>query len=154
MRFKNFTITLTLICLSVIAFAGLVLLPITNGICASWTYKSVGRVNSGVLNVNYKMDLVGRGWSLTGHLSAGPGAAIASAAPEIDGENDFTETHAWIGYANAYASREKCHEYRLKSWSIRYHEKVTIPAKESYSTGDLRAKVVVGTRAWATGEVK
>ena len=36
MRFKNLTITLTLTCLSVVALAGLVLLPITNGIC-DWT---------------------------------------------------------------------------------------------------------------------
>ena len=36
MRFKNLTITLTLTCLSIVAITGLVLLPITNGIC-EWT---------------------------------------------------------------------------------------------------------------------
>ena len=154
MRFKNLTIILTLTCLSVVAFAGLVLLPISKGICASWIDTSIGSTNSKALYDNYKIDLTGRGWSLSGYLSAGPSSATASAAPSIDGLNDFTETHAWIGYANAHAKLEKCKVYRLKWWSSKYHEKITLPSKSDSSSGDLRAKVVVGTRAWARGEVK
>ncbi len=154
MRYRKLVITMTLACLSIIALAGLIFIPITDGICASWSDGSWASSKIKSLDVNFKIDESGRGWSLSGYLHAGLGSATASVTPSIDGLNDFTETHAWKGYVNAKARREKCTEYRLKWWSSKYHEKITIPGKERYSTGDLRAKVVVGTRAWARGEVK
>ena len=152
MRYKNLTITITLGCLSLVALAALVILPIKDGIC--WEHENWGFGEEKSLSNSYKMDSVGRGWSLYANISAGRTSAYAEAVPSITGLNDFTETHAWIGHANVSAKANACTVYRLKWWSNIYHKQVEIEEKTSSSSGDLRAKVAVGMRAWGEGEVK
>lgn len=150
MRFKNLTITLTLTCLSIVALAGLVLLPITNGICASWTSDSFGGKS---LSDSYNMDQTHRGWSLYASVSAGANTASASASPSITGPEDFTETYAWIGYANTYAQVNACTVYRLKRWSKRYHDEIELDPDSDSASGEIRAKVVIAMQAWGSADV-
>ncbi|MYB65972.1 hypothetical protein F4X73_14875 [Candidatus Poribacteria bacterium] len=152
MRFKNLTITITLGCLSLVALAGLVMLPISDGIC--WEDNNFGNSKYKSLTNSKEIDVTGRGWNLSASLAATSHRASASATPSITGLNDFTETHAWIGHVNAYAQANACTVFRLKWWSNVYYKKVNIEAKSFESSGDLRAKVVVGLRAWGEGEVK
>lgn len=154
MRFKNLTIILTLTCLSVIAFAGLAFLPITNGICASWTDNSFGSIGRKSLSDNYSMDATFRGWSLSASVIAGANAASASASPSITGLGDFTESYAWIGHANTYAKVDACTVFRLKFWSDRYHDKIDLEEAQDSATGELRARVDIAKQAWASAEVK
>ena len=88
MRFKNLTIILTLMSLSVVAFVGLTLLPITDGIC-EWTGDKSSK--SYYLNSVHKDKKPnpnnpdawsedtreGRGWHLSASLSAGHNEAKA-----------------------------------------------------------------------------
>ena len=154
MRFKNLTIILTLTCLSIVAFAGLVLLPITNGLCASWSNNDIGSRSKETLFDNYSMDATYRGWSLSASVSAGANTASASASPSITGEDDFTETYAWIGYANTYVQLYACTVFRLKWWSSRYHKKIDLPQDPDSASGELRAKVVIAKQGWGSAKVK
>ena len=111
MRFKNLTIILTLMSLSVVAFVGLTLLPITDGIC-EWTGDKSSK--SYYLNSVHKDKKPnpnnpdawsedtreGRGWHLSASLSAGHNEAKASVSPSIYGERAFTEDDRFSGTAN------------------------------------------------------
>ncbi len=110
MRFKNLTIILTLTCLSVVAFAGLVLLPITNGIC-EWTGD-----NSSKSYTNSLVDIeevkswddrsrdaqMGRGWWINASLQAGPMGAYASVSPSIYGLSSFNPVKVYAGDSGLY----------------------------------------------------
>ena len=118
MRFKNFTITLTLICLSIVAITGLVFLPITNGIC-EWTgdeqnksyYNSSVDIEQEAKPNDYgnwsKDTQMGRGWSLSASLKASGGGASASVSPSIYGLITFTAAATYGGTANVCASRSE-----------------------------------------------
>ena len=99
MRFKNLTITLTLTCLSVVALTGLVLLPITNGIC-EWT----GSESSKSFYTN-SFDSLGKGWHLYASLSASHTNASASVTPTVYGERAHTEAKTYSGTANVRVYR-------------------------------------------------
>ena len=108
MRFKNLTITLTLTCLSVVALAGLVLLPITNGIC-EWTGDESNQsyyTNSIVENPGSEDTLRGRGWHLSASLNSSDSGASASVTPSIYGEKAFTTDTTYSGRAMVEAYRE------------------------------------------------
>ncbi len=77
MRFKNLTITLTLTCLSIVAIAGLALLP-TPTIEASWTEL---QTSDGVTTSSFSQSCGGTsaGWSVCASVSAGPGSSGADA---------------------------------------------------------------------------
>ena len=99
MRFKNLTITLTLTCLSVVALAGLVLLPITNGIC-DWT--------GGKSSKSYTeeaLDAEEQGWKLSASLSAISNSASGSVSPSIHTVGVFTSEKTYSGSANLRAYR-------------------------------------------------
>ena len=99
MRFKNLTITLTLTCLSVVALAGLVLLPITNGIC-DWT--------GGKSSKSYTeeaLDAEEQGWKLSASLSAISNSASGSVSPSIHTVGVFTSEKTYSGTANLRAYR-------------------------------------------------
>lgn len=100
MRFQNLTITLTLACLSIIAIAGLALLPITDGIC-EWT----GNDSSKSYYTN-SFDDEGKGWHLSASLSASGAGASASVSPSIYGLRAFTEATKFSGTANVRAWRD------------------------------------------------
>ena len=153
MRFQNLTITLTLTCLSVVAFAGLMLLPISNGAC-EWTDTGFGSLGRKSLSDSYDMDETHRGWSLSGSVKAGANTASASASPSITGLEDFTETYAWIGYANTHAQVNACTVYRLKWWSERYHDEIDLDPDSDSASGELRAKVIIAMQAWGSAEAK
>ena len=100
------------------------------------------------------MDSTYRGWNLSGSVSAGRNAVEASAEPSISGLEDFTETYAWIGQANAVVRVSACIAFRLKWLSQTYYNKLTFDKASAVSSGELRAKVVVGSRAWGSAQVK
>jgi hypothetical protein len=80
MRFKNLTITLTLTCLSIVALAGLIILPITNGVCEWSGGESNKNYYANSLNEDKKESSndadwsedtrKGRGWHLSASLSS------------------------------------------------------------------------------------
>lgn len=119
MRFKNLTIILTLMCLSIVALVALTLLPISEGIC-DW--------NGNESNKSYYTNSVhrdkqahpdnpdawsedtrkGRGWHLSATLSASGWGSSANVSPSIYGEGDllaFPEEETYSGTANVRAWR-------------------------------------------------
>ncbi|MYB93853.1 hypothetical protein F4054_14190 [Candidatus Poribacteria bacterium] len=99
MRFQNLTITLTLACLSIVAIAGLVFLPITDGIC-EWTGNDSSKSYS-----KSDLDVHEQGWSLSASLSASGGGASASVSPSIHTVGVFTSEKTYSGSANVRAWR-------------------------------------------------
>lgn len=99
MRFQNLTITLTLACLSIVAIAGLVLLPITDGIC-NWTGDDSSKSYS-----KSDLDVHEQGWSLSASLSASGGGASVSVSPSIHTVGVFTSEETYSGSANVRAWR-------------------------------------------------
>ncbi len=99
MRFKNLTITLTLTCLSIIAIAGLALLPITDGIC-DWEEDESSKTY-----YTNSFDSEGKGWHLNANLSATYNSAYASANTSIYGEKAFGAEKIYSGTANVNARR-------------------------------------------------
>ncbi len=104
MRFKNLTITLTLMCLSIIALAGLVLLPITNVICEvdeyGWTESNGG------IAANYyaKKDVSNESWYLVANVDAK--GVSASGSVGILTKDYYTESQDTImGTAELTAKR-------------------------------------------------
>ncbi len=116
MRFKNLTITITLGCLSIVALAGLVMLPISNGVC-EWSGDERSKnfyVNSVHLdkkaNPNnpdcWSSDTkAGRGWHLSATLYASFNKAKGEVSPSIYGEKAFDadSTLKFSGTANVRA---------------------------------------------------
>lgn len=98
MRFQNLPITLTLTCLSIVAIAALVLLPITNGIC-SWTGDDSSK--------SYYTNSVdnGKGWHLSASLSASRSGASSSVSPSIYAYRLFTSSQQYTGSASVEAWR-------------------------------------------------
>ena len=101
MRFKNLTITLTLTCLSIVALAGLVLLPISNGACQltvkDWKYSED---NTSAYYGAYHDD---ENWSLTSWIDAkGINAGVSvNAWPALS----WTETKTKEGTGIVYAHK-------------------------------------------------
>ena len=95
MRYKNLTITITLGCLSIVALAGLVMLPITDVISCSdsdrsdqaWYLSPDNRTVSFSANHKYPDNLNNLGWSVKAELrvsiDGGYGSAFAKATPSI-----------------------------------------------------------------------
>ena len=100
MRFQNLTITLTLACLSIVAIASLVLLPITDGIC-EWMGSDSSKSYS-----KSDLDVHEQGWSLSASLSASSGGASASVSPSIHTVGVFTSEETYSGSANVRAWRD------------------------------------------------
>ena len=101
MRFKNLTIILTLTCLSLVAFAGLVLLPISNGVCQltvkDWKYSED---NTSAYYGAYHDD---ENWSLTSWIDAkGINASVSVSAWPA---SSWTKTGRKDGSAIVYAHR-------------------------------------------------
>ncbi len=109
MRFKNLTITLTLMCLSIVALAGLVLLPITNGIC-DWTGGASSKSYS-----ESQLDDDEQGWNLSASLNASASYASGSVSPSIHTAGVFTSETTYSGYANLRAWRSSG-----QKWDIVY----------------------------------
>ncbi len=115
MRFKNLTITIALGCLSIVALAALVMLPITSGIC-EWTGDEQNKSywNSSVDIEqeakpndfhNWSKDTqMGRGWSISASLNASGTGAYANVSPSIYGLIAFTNTETYGGSENVCAS--------------------------------------------------
>ncbi|MDE0087502.1 MAG: hypothetical protein OXU23_17400 [Candidatus Poribacteria bacterium] len=126
MRFKNLTITLTLTCLSVVALAGLTLLPITEGIC-EWSDDNDGHSKS---YTNSSVDIeqeaqpdydqqsrdtqMGRGWFLNASLAAGPYGAYANVDPSIYGMSSFVEAEVAAGTSGIYGGTANVLAWRKK----------------------------------------
>ena len=125
MRFKNLTITLTLTCLSIIAITGLVLLPITNGIC-EWTggehFKSYTNSSVDIEQEakpgdydNWSKDTqMGRGWFINASLAAGPYGAYASVSPSIYGISSFNPVEVVAGTSGIYGGTANVKAERKK----------------------------------------
>lgn len=125
MRFKNLTITITLGMLTMVAVAGLVLMPISNGIC-EWTGNASNKSysNSSVdieqkakpndANNWSKDTRMGRGWWIVASLNATGYSANASVSPSIYGVDPvtgkpeaFDRKRTYGGTANVCARRNK-----------------------------------------------
>ncbi len=118
MRFKNFTITLVLTCLSFVALAGLVILPVTNGIC-EWSGDESNKyyyTNSVHIDKQthdspdaWSEDTKkGRGWHLSANLSASGWGSSAYVSPSIYGVEPlvaYPEETTYSGTANVRAWR-------------------------------------------------
>ena len=88
MRFKNLTITITLGCLSIVALAGLVMLPIEDVISCSdddrvWNKAGDNRSASFSAYHKYPDALNNLGWSVSGSVRVSVAYAYASASPSI-----------------------------------------------------------------------
>lgn len=99
MRFKNLTITLTLTCLSLVALAGLVLLPITDAI-GNWTTSS----NGCYANYYASQNQDNRSWYLQAEVNAK--GVTASGNVNILNEDRYSTNWKQMGNANVSASRE------------------------------------------------
>ncbi len=107
MRFKNLTITLTLMCLSIAALAGLVLLPISNGICewsgddrTKWYTNSsvdIEQESQSDYDQQSRDTQMGRGWFLNAYLTSGESYASACVDPSIYGLSSFTPAEVATG---------------------------------------------------------
>lgn len=99
MRFHNLTITLTLICLSIVAIVALALLPITDGIC-EWT------MSDDYYSGSYyaQEDEINNSWKLTGSVNAkGIGASGGVSILTDDFYQD--DQGPWYGTAELSAIR-------------------------------------------------
>ena len=122
MRYKNLTITITLGCLSIVALVGLVILPISNGIC-EWSgegnYKTFSNSSVGIEQGRHndmdswsKDTRMGRGWWINASLNATGYGADARVSPSIYGIDPdtgkpeaFNRNRSYGGTANVCASR-------------------------------------------------
>ena len=105
MRFKNLTITLTLICLSIVAFIGLAMIPVTDGICGElnggeWK----GSDTSPYYYANYRE--AGKGWHFYAVAHASGNWATASVQPWIYGVRLFEISQKFQGDANVRVWRD------------------------------------------------
>ncbi len=105
MRYKNLTITITLGVLSMVAVVGLVLMPISNGIC-EWTGNKGNKSYSNTL-----LDDDEQGWDLSISLSANSNSASASVTPSIHSVGVFTSEKTYSGTANIKAYRNSGHKW-------------------------------------------
>lgn len=118
MRFKNLTITITLGCLSIVALAGLVMLPIEDVISCSdddrvWNKAGDNRSASFSAHHKYPDDLNNLGWSVSGSLNVSVSYAYASATPSIVDPDRITglweadnnkKSHTFYGNATVKAA--------------------------------------------------
>lgn len=88
MRFQNLTIKVTLVCLSIVALTGLLLLPIEDVISCSdgdrsWYTADDNRSASFSAHHKYPDNLNNLGWSVSGSVNVSVAYASASASPSI-----------------------------------------------------------------------
>ncbi len=103
MRFKNLTIILTLACLSIVAFAGLVLLPITNVICYDgddWTTYDDGYAANYYASQNED----NRSWYLMGDVQAR--GVKASGSVSILSKDRFSKNWKKMGNTSVSVFRD------------------------------------------------
>lgn len=116
MRFKNLTINVTLGCLSIVALAGLVLFPITNGICEgeSEFYESSWTFSNGNTQASYSAKHYGEHWSLSASVDArGVDASVSVSPFEL---TDWAESGRLVGTATVTAFRDN-----YSVWDTYYH---------------------------------
>lgn len=111
MRYKNLTITITLMCLSIVGLAGLVLLPISNGVCKlyqhGWTYYN----NNTAANIIITEDTKGKSWQVFAYVDAK--AVNARVYPDDHNLSHFKKDDTFEGFGYVTAAR---HNY------TKYHE--------------------------------
>ena len=128
MRFKNLTITLTLTCLSVVALAGLVLLPIA-GNCElhqhGWTYSN----NNTAANITVTEDTAGASWQVFGSVDAK--SVSASVSPDDHNLGLFTEEpEPFSGTGKVTAFRDNyfiAHYHYPHSYDTPWHHAHIVP---------------------------
>ncbi len=122
MRFKNLTITTTLGVLSIVAVAGLALLPITNGVCNGEFYENDWKYSNDNTQASYNAKHYGSYWALYASVDARVVNASVSVSPfEL---SDWQEADRLEGTATVTAHRDPyvkhliyhCNQYHCSSW--------------------------------------
>ena len=161
MRLKNLTITITLGCLSLVALAGLVMLPISDGVCEwsgntqnkTYTNSSVDVDQGASSNSNdwSKDTQMGRGWWISASLNATGYSAYASVSPSIYGVDSetnrpepFNRARTYGGTANVCVSRKNV-TYEYCVFCGETHDLVGAVDSNEDKQRSIWAQVVEGT---------
>ncbi len=131
MRYKNLTITTTLMCLSIVAVAGLVMMPISNGVCRLYQHGWTPYNNNTAANIMVTEDTKGASWQVyatvdaAGGVSSTSGEKLVYASIYTDPYNlrDFTEDKTFDGTGWVTAFRDNytsTHSHRYGIYFMRH----------------------------------